>query len=203
MRYRAPRRDLTGERFGQLLVLGWKGNSRWLCQCECGKTAAVITANLNRGNTTSCGCVRNIASSKRATKHGLYWTPAYRTYLSVYARCCRPNKSAAYAQYGAKGVTMWEGWKGNPAQFIKDVGQPPTSEHTLDRIDNSKGYEPGNVRWATSIEQARNKSNNVRVEFQGQSFPSLSAFVEWLLPQTNLTKPQVQAAIENGLRVKP
>lgn len=200
IRFRSPRCDLVGKRFGKLLVKEWAGNARWRCLCDCGNETAVITANLKRANTTSCGCIRNIKSAERATQHGLYWTPAYRTYLSIYARCHRPNKSAAYAQYGAKGVRMCEQWRGNPAQFVADVGQPPTPEHTLDRIDNGRGYEPGNVRWATRIEQARNKTNNVHVTFQGREFPSISAFVEWLVPQTNLRKRQIMDGLASAIR---
>lgn len=64
---------------------------------------------------------------------------------------------------------MFEGWINDPAVFVRYMGQPPSLEHTLDRIDNSKGYCPGNLRWATPVEQANNKTNNRLVTYGGQT----------------------------------
>jgi hypothetical protein len=198
-RYRQPRADLTNQVFGKLTVLEWVGNSRWACQCECGKTSVVLTANLKRGNTASCGCVRNILSSRRNTTHGLSNTIGYKTWLGVRRRC-RDPKFGSYKDYGAKGIDIWQPWHDSVELFVADVGQPPTPEHTLDRIDNAKGYEPGNVRWATPTEQGRNRTTCVRVQFQGMSFPSLSAFVEWLAPQVNVNGESIEREMQTQFR---
>lgn len=182
IRERNPRVDLYGQRFGKLTVRGWAGNSRWICRCDCGGEAFVLTANLRRGNTSSCGCIKRVGASKRATTHGLSNTPAYRTWLSIRRRC-HGNGGHGYDDYGAKGITVCDAWRESVEAFVRDVGQPPSLDHTLDRIDNFRGYEPGNVRWATSKQQARNKRNNVRMEFQGHEFSCIPEFLEWLLPQ--------------------
>ena len=168
-RIRNPRIDLIGLRFGKLTVQRWAYNSQWFCECDCGGEALVLTSNLKRGNTTSCGCIKKIIASKRATTHGLSKTLAYKTWLGIRARCTRPTHPS-YKDYGAKGVQVWDEWANSAEQFIADVGQPPSPDYSLDRIDNKKGYEPGNVRWATTIDQANNKSNNRRVVWRGKEY---------------------------------
>ena len=185
MRQRKARLDLSGKRFGKLVAQEWAGNSRWRCVCDCGNETLVLTANLNRANTSSCGCVRNMMASKRNTTHGLSNSHVYKTWLSMRRRC-RDVKNLSYQDYGAKGINVIDRWFDSVEEFVKDVGHPPTAEHTLDRIDNAKGYEPDNVRWATPTEQARNRSFCVQIDFQGQHFDSISHFVEWLAPQVNV-----------------
>lgn len=187
MRKRVARSDLAGKRYGKLEVKEWVGNSRWRCLCDCGNETLVLTANLNRKNTTSCGCIRNMMSSKRNTTHGLSNTHAYKTWLSMRRRC-REVTNAAYKDYGAKGIDVIQRWYDSVQEFVNDVGHPPTSGHSLDRIDNLRGYEPDNVRWATATEQSRNRSVCVQVEFQGQHFNSIAHFVEWLATQVKVNR---------------
>ena len=60
-------------------------------------------------------------------------------------RCNNPNNKD-YPRYGGRGITVCEQWS-RYANFIADMGLPPSPEAQLDRIDNDRGYEPGNVRW--------------------------------------------------------
>lgn len=103
IRARNPREDISGRRFGRLVVDRWAGNSRWHCICDCGGAAVVLTANLKRANTSSCGCIKKISDSRRATTHGLSNTRAYKTWLSVRRRCF-DTKTKAYLRYGAVGI---------------------------------------------------------------------------------------------------
>lgn len=196
IRIRAPRQDLIGQKFGKLTVRSWAGNSRWVCECDCGGTALVITANLKRKNTSSCGCIKRTVASKRATKHGLYNTRAYKTWQSVKRRCFEVQ-NAAYKDYGAKGITMWDEWL-DPVQFCQDVGQPPSDNHTLDRIDNAKGYFPGNVRWATPLEQGNNKTNNRIVFWRGERY-TLSQLARKIAEECGITHKQMLSALENQI----
>lgn len=197
IRYRGPRTDLTDKRFGRLTVKAWAGDSRWVCACDCGKTTKVSTSNLNRVNTTSCGCIRNISSSKRATTHGLSKTHAYRTWLGVRRRCLDVNYSS-YPEYGGRGIGMDDEWASDPITFIKDVGQPPSANYTLDRIDNAEGYYPGNVRWATPVEQANNKRNNRWVTYQGNRY-TISQLARYVAGECGITHKQFLRAFEKEL----
>ena len=92
-------------------------------------------------------------------------TKVYRAWGNAKQRCVNP-KDSQYKNYGARGITMDPKYDRFEA-FYKDVGDPPTQEHTLERIDNNKNYEPGNLRWATRSEQARNKINSRYLELNG------------------------------------
>lgn len=147
--------DLSGQVFGKLTVLKrigttTKRSALWKCKCECGRTTAVITRDLNSGNTRSCGCLHQPHGHARKNK----LTPEFRSWQQMLERCNRP-KHKSYAYYGGRGITVCPEWL-DFAQFIKDVGYKPTPQHTLDRINNDGNYEPGNVRWATRWEQAHN-----------------------------------------------
>lgn len=193
-RFSPPRQDLTGLRYGKLVVKEWVGRSHWICLCDCGRETRVLTANLSRGNTTSCGCLRNMLSSKRNTKHGLHQSPAYKTWHSVKRRCF-DKKNVSYKHYGARGITMHEPWINDPAAFIAHVGQPPSDNHTLDRINNSLGYVPGNLRWATPMEQGSNKSNNRMVTFQGKTM-TIAQLARYVAEECGISPRQFRRAFE-------
>lgn len=197
IRSRGPRKDLTGERYGKLIVKSWAGNSHWHCKCDCGSSSIVLTANLNRSNTTSCGCVRNHMSSVRNTKHGFYGTPAYRTWSSIKRRCYE-KQNASYKSYGAKGVKMHKPWINDAKAFIDYVGQPPTDDHSLDRIDNTKGYFPGNLRWATPFEQASNKTSNRRVTYQGAEY-TIAQLCRKIAAECNISYRQMRTGLEHAM----
>lgn len=192
--------DLTGQRFGRLVAQNYLGNRRWNCLCDCGKETSPLTLNLTNGNTKSCGCIRIEKKHEIARKHGFYGTKAYKSWCSIKKRCTN-LKDPAYKNYGAKGIFLCNEWINDPKAFCEYVGVAPSEKHSIDRIDNSKGYEPGNVRWADDYEQANNKTNNVKIEFQGQSFPSISDFVRWLAPQLNVNRVSLNREIAKLIKV--
>lgn len=101
----------------------------------------------------------------------------YCVWLSMKQRCSNPN-SRHYARYGGRGVEVCQQWADAFEVFRDAIGEPPPGT-TLDRIDNNKGYEPGNVRWASKKEQANNRSTNIRITWQGQTL-TLSEWAETL-----------------------
>jgi hypothetical protein len=92
--------------------------------------------------------------------------PEYRCWRHVKARSFSPNASG-YSQYGARGIVLCDEWRDDFWAFFDYLGPKPTLKHTIDRIDNDRGYEPGNVRWATSKEQSRNRRNTIFITYNG------------------------------------
>lgn len=162
--------DITGERFGRLTAVRRLDDpkSKWECVCDCGAKTQVLRCNLKAGRQKSCGCWR----SERSTRHGMSATLLYKVWNSMLQRCHNP-KNFASKDYGGRGITVCAAWH-DFAAFYADVGDRPKGR-TLERIDNDKGYEPGNVRWATMAEQHENTRSVNIYEHQGERM-TLSAW---------------------------
>lgn len=104
-------------------------------------------------------------------------TPEYTAWAAMIQRCCNPNRFN-YERYGGRGITVCQRWRDSFPAFLADVGRKPGPKYTLDRYPNQKGnYEPGNVRWATPKEQARNTRRNVLLTIKSVT-KSLSEWAE-------------------------
>lgn len=151
--------DLTGRQFGRLTVLRYAGSvnrkTRWECVCSCGVIKNITYQNLMRGHTKSCGCL-HIDELKARTKHGGRHTTEYNAWCGMRQRCTNP-RTVRWKDYGGRGIKVCAEWMHDFAAFLRDVGHRPSSDHTLDRINNDGNYEPGNVRWATRSEQSINR----------------------------------------------
>jgi len=153
-----------GQTFGRLTAICFLKNDRhhhsvWLFSCSCGAKKEITAIYAYKGLTRSCGCLRKETTTKLKTIHGLKNNNAYEIWCGIKKRCFN-KKCKEYPLYGARGITVHPEWVASFKSFYDHVGPRPSKSHSIDRINNDGNYEPGNVRWATSIEQANNKRNN-------------------------------------------
>jgi hypothetical protein len=168
----------AGDRFGQLTVVEEAPRQRrtdgtslraFVVRCDCGTVKTVRLNSLREGKTVSCGCfhrmrAREVLATSSVT-HGQSKTKLYGIWTAMKRRChSTDNKS--YWRYGARGIAVCQEWRASFEAFAAAVGPKPDGL-TLDRIDSTGNYEPGNVRWADYTQQARNTRRNVWVQIGG------------------------------------
>lgn len=151
-----PPKDITGQRFGRLMVLHRSGSdnqgrAKWRCRCDCGNEIDAIGSCLRRGETSSCWCLRREGNAKR---HGMCGTPTWNSWDAMHKRCTNTNH-VGWHNYGGRGITVCERWQVFE-NFYEDMGDRPP-DTSLDRIDNNGCYEPGNCKWSTRSEQMHNR----------------------------------------------
>lgn len=156
-------KDLTGQVFGELTVLRHVGITKdrralWESRCSCGKIKVCPSKLLIDGHTKSCGCKTSewLANGKRthgyASRTGA--APEYTAYMAMKTRCLNPN-STRFDYWGGRGVKICQRWLDSFENFLEDMGPKPSPFHTLDRLDSSKDYEPGNCQWLEKDNHAR------------------------------------------------
>lgn len=166
---------LTGTVFGRLTVIDrvhWSDprcesktrRSMWLCKCKCGGTKQVSASELRNGHISSCGCKIHDPAHNRT--HGMRNSITYNTWVAMRSRCSN-KKDKNYHLYGGRGISICERWL-NFDLFLEDAGVRPSPSHSLDRIDNQKGYCKDNCRWASVYEQANNTRRNLWIEWGGK-----------------------------------
>ena len=163
--------DLTGERYGRLLVISKTDKRRnkgvvWECKCDCGNTCERTTGELNAGRRLSCGCIRTGAMG---AWHGKKRERLYITWCDMIQRCYDRNLSA-FARYGGRGIKVCAEWRHNYPAFREWAKKNGYADNlTIDRIDNNGNCSPDNCRWADLKTQGRNKSNNWNITFMGKT----------------------------------
>lgn len=152
------------------LVISKRGKAYRQCFADylcsyCESVSEKIAGSHNRQK--SCGCQQRRLKSEAGTTHGKCGTRTYRSWQTMIQRCTNPNHTR-FKLYGDTGRTVCTRWLSSFAAFLSDMGERPVG-CSLDRIDNSRGYEPGNCRWVDQETQNRNKRNNRILTIDGIS----------------------------------
>lgn len=161
----------VGQTFGRLMVIAPPivgGRTMVPCRCQCGTERTFRMTHLRSGATRSCGCWRKDQSRAKTVTHGASRSPEHIAWAGMIARC-ENARNHAFSRYGGRGITVDPTWRHSFEAFLADMGHKPTPEHSLDRIDVDGSYEPGNCRWATKKEQARNTRSNRRIQAFGET----------------------------------
>lgn len=168
--------DLTGQRFGKLIVLRRAENyvrsnghkeSTWVCCCECGNEITVTRTNLKRAR--SCGCSKGKYISDSKITHGMSNSRLYRIWQNMKNRCYNPNVDR-YDRYGGRGITVCEKWRDSFEAFYKwAIDNGYSDELSIDRKDVNGNYTPDNCRWISMDKQADNKLNSRIFEYNGEA----------------------------------
>lgn len=187
-------KDIVGVRYSDLTVLEFSqiknNNAHWICRCElCGNNTEVSRPNLRSGNTKDCGCRRSEKISEAITKHGCSGSPTWSSWEKLRQRIrTKKNKTYASIDYDKR----WDDFN----VFLQEMGERPIG-HSIDRIDNTKGYYKENCRWATHKEQCRNKSSNVMIYFKGKSM----CVADWVL-ETGIHRSTITRRMKKGLPIE-
>lgn len=168
---------MVGERFGRWTLLAPRDGRRVECRCDCGAARLVVFADLAGGRSKSCGCLAREVTAERSRtanrKHGMERSSEYRIWVDMRRRCHNPSRPD-FKNYGARGIRVCDAWFNDFTAFFRDMGPRP-AEHTLDRIDNTKGYCPSNCRWSPRTTQERNKRTNRRLTVRGEEMTMAEA----------------------------
>jgi hypothetical protein len=172
-RYSKPQLELSGIRSGKLVAIERCGINHerrilWRCLCDCGNETQATASAIRLGLNKSCGC---LTGPKGKSHTGDSKRPEYAIWAGIRQRCNNPNDTEAFKLYGARGISVHPEWDipDGFASFLAHVGERPGPGYSIDRTDNSRGYEPGNLRWATPKEQAQNRRDNHLLTIDGRT----------------------------------
>jgi hypothetical protein len=169
-------KNMVGVNFNGCLVIEREGVSKdkkatWKCRCYCGKIFTTSGKTIRSGYVKSCGCLKTkviVEVGKKNKTHGETKTRLYDIWRGMKKRCHKETDSR-YKNYGAKGIKVCDEWFLDYEAFRNWSLENGYSENlTIDRIDNKEGYKPSNCRWVDWKTQARNRTNNVLVMFEGE-----------------------------------
>lgn len=186
----------------EFLHMNKHGKSVWKYTCACGKVLSADSNTVKRGHRKSCGCERRHDNN---VNHGLTKSDTseikdyyilrkiYDTWHSMKTRC----KDNDNINYGERGITYCDEWE-NFDNFLKDMGKPPDNSYSIERIAVNGNYEPNNCKWATNIEQARNKRNNIFIDYNGEKL----CLTELVQKYSSIKRATVDWRIKHGWTVQ-
>lgn len=194
--------DYTGKVFSRLTVIEMvhvktprRNVTHCRCRCNCGVVKLILPHSLSSGRTKSCGCFLSQRSAERHTTHGMHDTPEFSVWCAMRKRC-RATTSGDAKNYALRGISVCDQWNDATTGFItffSDMGQRPSSKHSIERIDNNGNYEPRNCRWATKHEQSRNTRRNILITHDGTTL----TLQDWA-PRLGVSRSTIERRIAKG-----
>ena len=182
-----------------------KHTSAWLCRCDCGNEKVVSLIHLRNGSTRSCGCLarelssergRNSNIGERSKKHGDFGTKLYGVWAGMKRRCNNPN-TKYYADYGGRGIKVWEPWNADYSAFKKwAIGNGYEDGLSIERINVDDDYHPENCKWIPLSEQNANKRISIRIEYKNKVYS-----LKELSRLTGIKERTLRARYEKGLSI--
>jgi hypothetical protein len=173
--------DISGQRFGRLLVIKFTHTDKnkyacWECKCDCGNITNVPGKVLRSKKTKSCGCLHEeMHKAGLNLKHGMCYSREYKCWISMKNRCENANYKD-YRYYGGRGIKVCQEWITSFETFYNDLGPKPP-KFTLERIENDGDYKKSNCKWASRLEQSNNTRLNHNITFKGETL-SISRWAE-------------------------
>lgn len=173
-------KDITNKKFGRLraikIIDKYLTTNRWLCKCDCGEEVNVPVNRLLSGTTKSCGCLQRELTSHRVKTHG--YTITHKNLYSTWGRMinrCHNSKDLNFHHYGGRGIFVCLRWLFSVENFIKDMGEKPSKDYSIERLNNRKGYNPKNCIWATQKQQHNNQRTNIKIKYKNR----IKTLAEW------------------------
>lgn len=165
------REDLSGQKFNRLTALYISPESKyrrvkWFCKCDCGNDTTVQAANLKGGHVKSCGCLCRERLVETKTTHGKSDHHLYNIWLNMKRKCYDSNHKD-FKNHGGKNIKVCDRWLDSFENFFNDVGERPTKDHVIYRIDRHDDFNPSNCRWVTKIKQNNYRENTVYLIVDG------------------------------------
>lgn len=172
-----------------------KSSTRGRFKCFCGNIFDARIGDVRRGNL-GCGC-RKHGEGHPCYKHGhshrTHATLTYNSWKAAINRCHRP-KHKKFDYYGGVGISVCDRWRYSFENFLEDMGERPSKQHSLDRYPNKSGnYEPGNCRWATRKEQIENRDCTIYITFMGKKM----TLIDWSL-ESGVNRNTLRQRYYNG-----
>lgn len=159
----SKRESMVGKRYGRLRVIGTAKYPKVLCLCDCGVEKLINAYNILRGAVVSCTCKQADNLQGRNKTHGASKTRTYKAWCAMWTRCTNPKVDCYGSYKHRKPPEVWRSFE----SFLHDVGECPPG-FTLERVDNTKPYGPGNCKWIPAHEQPINRSTTTIVRLEGE-----------------------------------
>lgn len=169
-------KDYSGAIYHNIYVVNKILGNKYNFKCYCGKIFISNVYDIIKNKTKSCGCLKSAQLSQRNKNnsiHGMWLSPIYKAWSSMISRCYNKNNDS-YVRYGGRGITVCDEWRKDFLSFYKDMGERPDG-YSIERKNYNLGYFKDNCIWATSKQQANNRSTNKLIEYNGE----IKTLSEW------------------------